>query len=439
MNPTLFLIPSSWFEGPLLYGWLVIGLIIMAVMYVRQGSTKDVIGFLPMYLIIAAVIYYLLPRIQVPGINPEDPSGALINVGLAIRGWGFCLLLAMSCAVGLIYLRCRQTGFDFDKILSLTFWMIVVGIVGARLFYIIQKWDQFAADSAGDLLAKLVDATKGGMVVYGSLIGGLVAAGIYFWMTKLDWRKSMDIVAPAMVLGLAIGRVGCLMNGCCFGGVCDNQLGLEFPAGSPPYLHQLYNGQLIGLETGPNPDSSFYPLKVESVGEESIAAQKGIQVGDRVAFAAPDSEYFRAVHGKQLEFPEWAHAVQVGVQRDLKEIDQVDLEKTTTFEIGIPLEQLPSGSLKIHPTQIYSAIAAALLTAFLWFYFPYRKFDGEVFALLIIIYPIARFLLEAIRSDEAGQLNTDFTISQIVSMIAIVGGFAVWAWCRMNSKPSPTA
>lgn len=419
MKPTLFTIPSSWFEGPLLYGWLVIGLVIMVILYLRQGKTKEVYDFLPMYLIIAAVIYFLLPRIQVPGINPENPSGEMINIGLAIRGWGFCLLSAMGCAVAIIYVRCRQTGFDFDKILSLTFWMIVVGIVGARMFYIIQKWDQFASNNIGDLVGKLVDATKGGMVVYGSLIGGMVGAGVYFWLTKIDWRKSMDIVAPAMVLGLAIGRIGCLMNGCCFGGVCDTPMGIEFPAGSPPYLQQLYRGELIGLETEEDSEDPRYPLKVLAVVENSIAAKEGVRAGDSIGLWGPDPERFRAVHQQKYTMDAAAHNFIITIK-----------SQENADPSSIPLKDLPSHSLKIHPTQIYSAIAAALLTAFLWFYYPFRKFDGEVFALLIIIYPIARFLLEAIRSDEAGQLNTDFTISQIISMISIVVGFAVWAWCR---------
>ena len=432
MKPTLFMIPSSWFDGPLLYGWLVIGLVIMAYLYFRKGDTKEIFDFLPMYAIIAAVVYFLLPRIQVEGINPENPSGELINVGLAIRGWGLCLLSAMGCAVGLIYVRCRQIGFNFDKILSLTFWMIVSGILGARLFYIIQKWEQFSSNSIGDLFTKLVDATKGGMVVYGSLIGGMIGAGVFFWISRIDWRKSMDVVAPAMVLGLAIGRIGCLMNGCCFGGVCDTEPGIQFPAGSPPYLHQLFSGELIGLSTEADSEDPSYPLKVLEVVDDSIADKEGVVVGDQIGLWGPAPEYFRAVHQQKFQLDQ-----RYNFEINIKRVDEKN--KAAKRPSGIPIQDLPSHSLKIHPTQIYSAIAAVLLMAFLWFYYPYRKFDGEVFALLIIIYPIARFLLEIIRADEAGQLNTKLTISQIVSMISIAVGFAVWAWCRNYiDKPQET-
>lgn len=419
MKQTFFMIPSSWFDGPLLIGWLILGLIIMTFLYFRHG-TKELVGFLPMYALFAAVIYFLLPRIQVSGLNPEDPSGALINAGLAIRGWGFCLLLAMASAVGLLYIRCKQLDFDFDSILSLAFWMIVIGIAGARLFYIIQKWDQFAATNLNDLITKLLDATKGGMVVYGSLIGGMVGAAVYFWISKIDWRKSLDIVAPAMVLGLAIGRIGCLMNGCCYGGVCDSQFGIEFPAGSPPYFHQLYHGQLIGIQ-GEMDEENRYPLLVKSVEPNSIAAtdEFKIEPGDRLNIQPNnDPLYFRGVHQKNLDIDK--RSIVINFAGD----------KKNTVEI--PIKNLPSSSLKVHPTQIYSAIAAALLAAFLWLYFPFRKFDGEVFAILLIIYPIARFILEAIRVDEGGQLNTTLTISQWISMVTVLLGFALWAWARNN-------
>lgn len=422
MQQTLFLIPTSWFNGPLLIGWLVLGAIIMAVMAAKYGLGKDLLGFLPMYGIVAALIWFVLPQLQIEGLDPASPGGPMIKQGLAIRGYGFCLLLAMSSAVGIIYIRCRQTGFDFDKTLSLTFWMIVCGIIGARVFYVVQKWDEFNADTPQKLVMTLLDMTKGGLVVYGSLIGGMLAAIVFFRVTKLPWRKAIDVVAPAMVLGLAIGRLGCLMNGCCYGGICDSQIGLSFPAGSPPYVHQLQEGRLLGV-TASIDDKNDYPIKVETVAPDSLAEQYGIAVKDRIFVAAPDSLQLRAVHHDGLE---------------LDPVVRVYREGSVDEFAKIPVSDLPSQSLKVHPTQIYSSISAFLLAAFLWFYYPRRSFDGEVFALLIIIYPVVRFILEAIRVDEGGQLNTGLTISQIVSIILIVIGLGFWTLLRIRSeKPEP--
>ena len=68
------------------------------------------------------------------------------------------------------------------------------------------------------------------------------------------------------------------------------------------------------------------------------------------------------------------------------------------------------------PTQLYAAIDAGLLALVLWFYYPFRRRDGEVFALLITLHPISRFFLEMIRSDEPGQFGTGLTISQWLSL-----------------------
>ena len=81
----------------------------------------------------------------------------------------------------------------------------------------------------------------------------------------------------------------------------------------------------------------------------------------------------------------------------------------------------PERSLRIHPTQVYSAINALLLCLFLLAYYPYRRRDGEVFALMLTLYPIARFLLEIIRVDESGLSH-----AQMTSIGFIVGVTAMW-------------
>ena len=79
---------------------------------------------------------------------------------------------------------------------------------------------------------------------------------------------------------------------------------------------------------------------------------------------------------------------------------------------------------------LYSLMAAALLCALLWFYFPYRKYNGQVFALMLILYSITRFLLESIRTDESGIWNTPLTISQWISVIAAIVGILMFLLIR---------
>jgi phosphatidylglycerol---prolipoprotein diacylglyceryl transferase len=92
----------------------------------------------------------------------------------------------------------------------------------------------------------------------------------------------------------------------------------------------------------------------------------------------------------------------------------------------ISAADFPHRSLKIHPTQIYASVSAVLISGLLWFFYPMRRFDGQVLALLLITYAIARYFEEAIRVDEKGQLGTQLSISQWISFGVLAAGVGVW-------------
>ena len=98
------------------------------------------------------------------------------------------------------------------------------------------------------------------------------------------------------------------------------------------------------------------------------------------------------------------------------------------------LRELPNASLDTWPTQLYSSINAFLLCALLWFYYPFRKADGELMAVLLILYSIARFLEEFIRIDEVGMFGTPFSIGQFVSIACLIAGAALFAWLRSPAR-----
>jgi phosphatidylglycerol:prolipoprotein diacylglycerol transferase len=100
--------------------------------------------------------------------------------------------------------------------------------------------------------------------------------------------------------------------------------------------------------------------------------------------------------------------------------------ESTREPVEIPAQSLPGRSLKIHPTQIYAAVNAFLLCGLLYFWHSIRTFAGQVFALLMILYPISRFLEEMIRTDEQGMFGTQFSIGQWVSLATIAVGFAFY-------------
>ena len=428
MQPTLFFIPHSWLGWPLLIVWLVISVPILIYLYRRHRWGQETTGFIPVIAIVSGIIMFVLPNVEVMGIDPENPLGPMINRGLAIRGYGVCMLLAILSGMGIVIYRCKKIGFPIDPIYTLAFWMVISGVVGARLFFVIQKHDLFFGDgiSLRSSLAAIVNMTEGGLVVYGSLFGASIAAFIFFYRTKLPVWKTADLIAPGMVIGLAIGRIGCLMNGCCWGGVCAAPMpAITFPAGAAAYMQHLSDGRLLGLKT--KPINNDYAREVIEV-TPGVGANYGIKPGDRVAIAG-NPDLLRFFSGTDD-------------QRKEKATIDVGIESGTNGELRvatIPYSKLSQRSLGVHPTQIYSAVNALLLCLVLWFFWHYRKSDGEVFALMLILYPIGRFFIEIIRNDEAGQFGTEFTISQWVSVITIAIGFAMFAYRRAAGERSSAA
>ena len=480
MRQTLFTIDHFWFDGPLLYAWLVVGLLILAWFFWQDQSRKqsqpeakagEAMGFLPVYLIVAAGIYFVLPRLEIADLD-GNPAG------LAVRGYGLFMLLAIVSGLGVAWWRCRQTRFPFETVLSVAFWMILCGICGARIFYLVQKHRENPIESVGDLLWQLVDMTGGGLVVYGAIFGGTLAFFVVCWFRQLPALRVADIIAPAMAIGQSLGRLGCLMNGCCFGGPCElDAIAIQFPAGSPPYMRQLENGRLWGLETRPlyqyplvrfqemdtNRDSQVergeyeqwqngplaakFPTAikysyddlllseysvvtqkslesmrvVESVAADSLAAEAGLQEGRLISVYPGSSELLRAVKRNETDpdgQPRQGNAVVLfggggGYNMDYAE--------------------LPDWGIRIHPTQIYSAINAALIFLFLWFYFPFRRGHGEVFAWMLVLYAITRFCLESIRIDELPFLGP-FSISQTISFPVLAAGLLM-VWISRSRFP----
>lgn len=422
MRETLFLIPHFLFTGPLLWGWLVVMGGLLGYFGWVRGDRQRVWELLPLAVIGALVIWFGLPLLEVPGINPEDPTGPRIPLGIAIRGYGLFLLLGMVAGIGVVLGRAGRFGMTTDQVLTLTFTMVVCGIVGARLFYVIQKWDSFRDATGWELIRETVDMTKGGLVVYGSLIGGLVGAIAYLWKSRLPVRLTADLLAPGMAIGLALGRIGCLMNGCCFGGVCESDLPrIEFPVGAPPYMAQLEQGTLLGM-TLQAPQEPGMGYRVIAVEPGSMADELGVNGGDEVGLELPDRALLVAALKEGLP-----------VETEVVLVHR-PAETGSPRAYPIPARKLPLKSRPVHPTQIYSAINAFLLALVLWFYFPFRRSDGEVFALLLVLYSIARFLLESIRSDEMGQFGTDWTISQWISMVALGVGLLAWIALRLAPR-----
>lgn len=415
MHQTLFFIPEQvagvpvfgW--GVLLAVWAVLSLALVGRSVWRRGLQSGETGqYVVLLSLLGVVIWQVIPRIVIPGR------------GLPIRSYGVMLLLAILAGSGLSVWRGRRRGWDSDTVATLCFWGIVCGIVGARAFYVIEYWSDFQRPTLAETVGAILNITQGGIVVYGSLLGGLVGFGGYAWKRRLPLLATFDVLAPGMLLGLAIGRVGCFLNGCCFGGVCDLPWAVRFPPGSPPYLHQLEHGELFlqGIQIAGDADG---PPVITAVQPDSPAAQLGLAPGQHITHinAAPVSTAAEARRRLAAFSPSAGLAPLLTVEVRVQ--GRPDSARWA-------VQPLPDRSLPVHPTQLYSSIDALVLCGFLLAYDRFRRREGELLAVLLTVYPISRFLMEQIRTDEPKIWITHLSIGQVFSVLILCVAGGLWVY-----------
>jgi len=138
--------------------------------------------------------------------------------------------------------RGMREGISPERILDTGPWLIVGTIVGARILHVITYWHEAFADKPW---WEIFMVQKGGLVFYGGLIGASLACILYARFKKIPLFKLADILAPSIPLGYVFGRIGCLMNGCCYGRVCDLPWAVQYPPKSAPAMDHLHQS-LIG-------------------------------------------------------------------------------------------------------------------------------------------------------------------------------------------------
>src|SRR5262245_25880552 len=134
-----------------------------------------------------------------------------------IRGfpvYTYGLLLAAAYLLGLQFaiVRARARGLDQSRVMDLGIWIIVSALVGAKGMLLIVERDRF-----GWSAADLMNLFRSAGVFYGGLIAAVIVALVYLWRHRMPVWTVTDVFAPAIALGHVIGRLGCLLAGCCFG------------------------------------------------------------------------------------------------------------------------------------------------------------------------------------------------------------------------------
>ena len=384
-------------------------------------------------------------------------------IGYEVPGYGLALMIGFLLSIVWATRRAMKSGADPDVVLNCGFLALIGGVVGARVMYVWHYWEQYA--HRGDFLAvvrAVIDVRQGGLEVYGGVIAVVVLVLGYLWWSKHSVRWYLDIMAPSAALGMALGRVGCFLNGCCWGGTCDLPWAVQFPYGSPAEVRQWSEGQpgaglpeqLLFVAPGGMfiDGTGAIPIPREflamSVAELDALRKLGEQHAPKLKQL--ETELAAATDPKQraaleAEIQGLERQVNTALQHSggcacrappLAALTQMKKYDLDAAELKALARQYPS--LPVHPTQLYSSIALGLLAALLSAVYWRRTRDGQVICVFLFIEPPTRWLIEILRADNPVD-TAGFTISQFLALLLSLAGLLGLFALRRLPPRSPRA
>jgi len=132
--------------------------------------------------------------------------------GFTIYSYGVLLAAAYLLGLQFALIRARSRGLDRERVMDLGIWIIISALVGAKLLLLVVDYRPFLANPR-----TIVDLLRSGGVFYGGLIAAVTVALVYIWRHRMPMWTTTDVFAPGIALGHVVGRLGCLLAGCCFG------------------------------------------------------------------------------------------------------------------------------------------------------------------------------------------------------------------------------
>ncbi len=345
-----------------------------------------------------------------------------------IKSYGFMLMIGFLSAVWFAMRRAMRVKANPDTVLNLAFIALIAGVGGARIMFVVHYWqEQFAGRS----LLAILDLRLGGLEFLGGLLGAFIGIFTYLLIKRESIRVYLDILAPGAMWGLAFGRLGCFLNGCCFGGMCALPWAVEFPYGSNPYIWQWENRQTRVPAELINTDG-ILPVLVSAAALDMPELDRR-----RPERAVADLEKDVAVLKARGDAPEKIREAERQLAAAKKSYEAVRNEKhldvlesaqkfpsRTHPQRGTSVSELQhladhAAGIPVHPTQLYSSIHAFLLSALLSAVFYRRRRHGVVIGLLFLMYPIARGMIEGIRVDNPHD-SAGMTVSQFISLVMFI-------------------
>jgi phosphatidylglycerol:prolipoprotein diacylglycerol transferase len=323
-------------------------------------------------------------------MHPELFEIPLIHVTL--KSYGLMMVIGFLAAVTVIRHLSRDITPDPQHITNAALYSLIAGVLGARAFYVIHHFDQYRDD-----LPSVFAIWQGGLELLGGVILAIVLIFFYLVYHKLPIRRYLDILAIGLMLALASGRIGCFLNGCCFGKPTDLPWAVRFPYASFAYRSQVE----------PDPDRNRPAPHME----------------------LPDSFFTYAYNSDQSKI--------------LKSYGELTEQQKTMLKESDKLRSLP-----VHPTQLYSSAAGVVLSLVLYLFWrraknaPKSKDASKVFikpgctfSLMFVLYGVNRFLIEFLRDDNPFEFDS-VTIAQIIGVGLIAAGVILMViFCQMRVRP----
>jgi phosphatidylglycerol:prolipoprotein diacylglycerol transferase len=159
----------------------------------------------------------------------------------AIYWYGVFVALGFLAGIWTAARRAPLQGLAPERVVDLGPWLIVGALAGARILYVISYWEEEFRQAPW---WEIFMFRKGGLVFYGGFIGSVLACLLYTRAKRLPLMKVADTMAPSIPLGHFFGRIGCLINGCCYGRACDLPWAIRYPAGHESYPHPVHPTQV---------------------------------------------------------------------------------------------------------------------------------------------------------------------------------------------------
>ncbi|MFH1621926.1 MAG: prolipoprotein diacylglyceryl transferase family protein [Candidatus Omnitrophota bacterium] len=141
---------------------------------------------------------------------------------VTIYSYGLMIFIAVLVCLHLSLKAARTLGFDKDMIFDLCIVIIFSGLVGARILYVLLNLKFYLSNPK-----EIFMLHHGGLAIIGAIVAAIMGAAIFMKIKKMPFLITLDLIVPYIALGQSIGRIGCLLNGCCYGFVTS--FGLYFP------------------------------------------------------------------------------------------------------------------------------------------------------------------------------------------------------------------